>query len=91
MSWQVSAIGRPAAVLTAVAQNIATMRCLEPEQTIKTLAGDLIEKALAAYPEGAAVEVTASGSQSNVGQAGEAGKAVNSLTITIKPLWNFLG
>lgn len=81
MSWSVHAKGKPADVAKNVADNIAQQNCVEPEQTIKAKAGDIIAFALAAFPDAAAVKVEASGHQGS----GEGGKYANTLRIDITP------
>ncbi len=89
MGWFVSAIGKPKAVAKSIAKQIASVKCAEPEETIKAKVGDIVATALAAFPEGYAVQITASGLQGyadyNKPELGQH----NQLSVEIKPLWNF--
>lgn len=89
MSWSISAVGKPAATAASIATQIEGQSCSEPEQSIKAKVGEIIAIALAAFPDTNAVEVTASGSQSCIDYTDPAKGATNSLTVNIKPLWNF--
>ena len=93
MSWSVAAIGKPAAALKSLTEQFDRITCTEPEQSIKSLVKTAIEKALAAYPESSAVDVRASGSQSQAygpdNKLAE-GKFTNQLSVEIKPLYGFV-
>jgi len=86
MSWSVSEVGKVPAVAKQVIHRLDQQRCLEPEQEIKTKVEEIVNLCLAAYPNDVAVEVIASGSQSEA----KDGKAVNTLNLSIRPLWGFL-
>jgi hypothetical protein len=86
MSWSLQRIGKPAVVAVKVAEDVARIKCSEPEESIKNLIGSAISKALAAFPEGMPVRVEASGSQSSSGPD----QAANSLSVKIEPIWGFL-
>lgn len=93
MSWSVSAVGRPAAVAAKLAKDIASIKCMEPEETIKNGVGTIIAAALAAYPESYAVTVSANGSQGpgyDPNKSGATVGQVNSLTVSISPLYGFV-
>lgn len=87
MSWSVSAIGKPTALAAKLAAELARIKCMEPEETIKTTVASAIEVALKAFPESYTVKVDASGSQST--DAAKPGVAVNQLKVSIEPLWGF--
>lgn len=92
MSWSVSAVGRPKAVAAKIAKDIVAITCPEPEQTIKQSVATAIAAALEHYPEGYAVSVSASGSQSP-GYDSEKHTPqglLNSLTVSISPLYGFV-
>lgn len=86
MSWSLSAVGKSRAVADRVAKSIADSKCSEPEETIKNAVGAALATALAAFPEGMAVKVVASGSQSSDGK----GNATNSLQVVLEPLYGFV-
>lgn len=88
MSWSVSAIGKPSAVAAKVAKELASIKCMEPEESIKSGVAAAVAAALAAYPESGAVRVEASGSQSTDRDA--PGIATNQLSVKIEPLWGFV-
>lgn len=62
-----------------------TMKCSEPEETIKTTAAMAVQRALEAFPADHAVRVEASGSQSPAGDG-----YTNSLRVEITPIWGFV-
>jgi hypothetical protein len=86
MSWCVEAHGKPVPLAAKIKGDIDAVRCMEPEETIKSKARDIISTALAAYPDAMAVHVKASGSQNPLSD----GIAVNTLLIEIQPLYNFI-
>lgn len=88
MSWSISAVGKPAAVIKSVTARLNAIKCKEPEETIKASVGEIITTALAAFPEEYAVQVDANGSQTDA--QGEPGKVINNLSFTIKPLYGFV-
>ena len=88
MSWSIGPmIGKPQAVADRVAVDAGYSRCYEPENTIKKSFVEAIVGALAAYPPGSVVRVSASGSQTGVH---DGGKAANSLKIEIEALAGFV-
>ena len=91
MSWSISAIGKPAAVASKVAAELAANKCNEPEETIKSLVGQAISTALGAMPDSYAVKLAANGSQSGEYKNGEyTGKFVNNLSVSIEPIYGFV-
>ena len=58
----------------------------EPEQLVRDLVVGAIKLALRDMPDDMPVEISASGSQSDVGD----GTSVNSFTVTVTPKWGFL-
>lgn len=85
MSWSVSAIGKASAVAAKIAADIERQKCMEPEEAIKKSVASALAAALAAFPEGSAVKVEASGSQSATGA-----KATNNLSVSLQPLYGFV-
>lgn len=85
MSWSVSQIGKAFAVAERVAAEIARIKCIEPEETVKNHVGAAIAAALAAYPADFVVEVEASGSQYS-----PSGHPVNSLSVKVRPIHGFV-
>jgi len=91
MSWFVSAIGKSQAVKSALAEKFGEIECSEPEQTIKNNVSAAIALALSYYPANIAVEVSASGAQSDASYCGgEKGEYINGLSISIEPKWSFV-
>lgn len=88
MSWSFCALGRPKSVLKKARSDLTLYKCMEPEEEIKMNVLDILDKALAVFPDDSAVEVTAMGSQSSM--ATGKNKCINSLSVTIKPLHGFL-
>jgi len=89
MSWSITAVGRPAAVLAKVTAEAAKIKCREPEETIKAIVVEAVRTALSAYPDNFAVRVEASGSQST-GNFPINDKYVNTLRVSIEPLYDFV-
>ena len=89
MSWSVSQIAKPAAVAEKLAADFARIRCIEPEETVKSHVANAVAVALAAFPQNSVVEVRASGSQSTTGE-GPPVIATNQLDVTIKPIYGFI-
>jgi hypothetical protein len=90
MSWNVGRIGRAAAVAKALAEDFAQIKCVEPEETVKNGIAAAVAAALAGFPAGEVVQVSANGSQHDaVYNDPESGK-INSLAVTITPIYNFL-
>lgn len=88
MSWSVNAVGKPKAVAAKLAEAFSKNPCSEPEETIRQSVAGAIAAALQVYPDDAAVNVEANGSQSVNGSNPE--KATNSLTVKIQPLFGFV-
>jgi hypothetical protein len=86
MSWSVTVVGKASAVAAKVANDIASIKCSEPEETIKNNVGHAISVGLAAFGPDFPVKVSASGSQSDRG----GGVKTNQLSVTIEPIWGFL-
>lgn len=89
MSWSINAVGSAEKVRAAVAAQVASIKCSEPEESIKNGVGAAIDAALAAMPGDTAVNVQASGSQTTQGGTNEPQRAVNSLHVEVKPIWGF--
>jgi hypothetical protein len=94
MSWSFTGVGKPKAVAAAAKKALMNYKCAEPEEDIKTRVIHMLEVALQAYPDSAAVEVTAHGSQTTGYDTHIPHKQldghINSLHIEIKPLWGFV-
>lgn len=93
MSWSVGAVGRPSAVAAKLAKDLASIKCSEPEETIKNEVASILATALAAYPDTYAVTVLANGSQSpgyDPSKPGASMGLVNSLTLSVSPLYGFV-
>ena len=89
MSWSVGAIGKPRAVATKIAADLNNNKCMEPEETIKGIVGNAIAEALKAMPESSAVQVEASGSQSQADYKDSSKGFTNQLSVKIQPLYGF--
>ena len=90
MSWTLNMVGKPAALIKKLPAEFDRVTCDEPEQSIKAKAWDIILATLTAYPDDAAVKITASGSQSREYRPGhDAERAINSLSIVVENLWGF--
>ena len=92
MSWSVSAVGKSDVVAAVIEKQFENGgKCMEPEESIRQAARALLAASLKAQVPSAAVEVSAGGSQST-GASIPGGPDVvrNTLTLTVKPFWNFL-
>lgn len=85
MSWSFSGLGKPHAVFAKAKKDLTQYKCAEPEESIKQMVLNILDKSLSAYPESYAVHVEASGSQSSVGE-----DKVNQLRIDIHQLYGFI-
>jgi hypothetical protein len=81
MSWSHSKTGTPPDLIASLITPRG-MNCVEPEQTIKRDALDLVQKVLMSYPQDVDVELACYGSQQS-GANSELSK--NTLSISIKP------
>jgi hypothetical protein len=91
MSWSVSAIGKASAVASKLAVDFASVKCSEPEETIKSGVAGAVAVALAAFPPNYAVRVEAYGSQSCPDSSKAPNEKTNSLNVKIEPVWGFVG
>jgi hypothetical protein len=89
MSWSFSATGRPGAVAAKAAADLAKLKCVEPEETIKNKVLEIIATSLATFPPSSVVQVEAGGHQSTRLQDAF-GVVFNQLSLTIKPLYGFV-
>lgn len=89
MSWSVGAVGKAPKVAEKLAGQFAGIKCAEPEETIKNHAAAAVAAALAAFPEEAAVSVSANGSQ-YVPDSKNPGIAINSLNLKIEQIYGFV-
>lgn len=81
MSWSVSAFGKAQAVAAAIERQFTNSDiCLEPEETIRQGVRGVIKTSLSAMGD-KVVRVDASGSMSN---------SINSASMKIEPLYNFV-
>jgi hypothetical protein len=87
MSWSFYGVGKPPAVLAKARKDLAAVKCMEPEETIKTGVLGILEVSLSNYPADAAVRVRAQGSQ-NVDSSKPG--AANTLTVEIENLYGFV-
>lgn len=78
MSWSHSKTGTPAAIIESLSSPRG-ITCVEPENTFKGKALELIETVLTSYPETQEAVLSAYGSQSTDAQGG----VMNSLSISI--------
>jgi hypothetical protein len=92
MSWSVSAVGKSDAVARKLAAEFETIEknVQGPEVEVVKGAAASIAATLAAQVPAAAVKVSASGSQSSMGQSGAPTKYTNSCSIAIEPLHGFV-
>lgn len=90
MSWSVSAVGRASAVAAKLARDFSSIKCSEPEETIKNTVASAIATALSAFPPGSSVQVSANGSQQSVEYGKDTPEKINQLTVSIAPLWGFV-
>lgn len=88
MSFSTSGMGLAPAVAALIAQDLAGVKCVEPEETSKNAAGELIAAALAAYPESMAVRVDISGHQYTP-DASKPAETVLTMKFNIEPLGHF--
>lgn len=88
MSWSFSGTGKPAALAKKAEEDRTRGKCVEPEETIRQTAFDIIAKSLGAMPENLPVEIAANGSQSKPQHDQE--KFANNFSLSIKPLWGFV-
>jgi len=88
MSWSVAAIGKPAAVRAAIADQFAKGgKCAEPEETVRLAAASVMDAALAGQTDPTkAVKASADGSMSQYANL----VVTDSLTMSIEPLWGFV-
>jgi len=87
MSWSLVAVGKAPAVLKEVEKQSAQQKCSEPEESVRQAAVHAVKAALIAQDPSVAVEISASGSQS---EDYTTHVVRNHLNITIKPLSGFL-
>lgn len=94
MSWSVSAVGKPHAVLEKIVTQFDGMTpCDGVEEDVRQNIKGIIMKALEAYPKsGRAVRVEAHGSQSDPhwGSADQGKHVVNTLSVRIEELYGFV-
>lgn len=88
MSWSFIGMGKPDALAVKAAADMSRIKCVEPEETIKAKAIEIIEVALAAYPKTIAVDISAGGSQWTNGI--DSSIATNTFTLMIKPVHGFV-
>lgn len=88
MSWSYNGCGRAGALIAVAQASLANVKCAEPEETVKAKVSEIIETALTAYPANTAVKVVAHGSQSTRSPAD--GGIINSVSLTIEPIYGFV-
>jgi hypothetical protein len=89
MSWSVSAVGKPEAVIASLAKQFGSNPCQMPEEYIRQDAWKSIASSLGAQDQNSAVRVIASGSMGFKDSLGKTGP-YNSLSIVIEPLHGFV-
>ena len=89
MSWSVIAVGRTSAVVAKLAKDFSSIKCSEPEETIKNTVAVAITAALDAFPTSTAVRVEASGSQ-YCPDSTKPNEKFNQLTVKLEPLYGFI-
>ncbi len=90
MSWGIQLVGDAQAVAKRVDVEFGRHSCPEPEENVRQAARLAIEAALRAQADGTVVRVSASGSQSSH-YKGSDPHHTNALTITIEPIYGFIG
>lgn len=94
MSWSLSAIGKPKAVLESIAGTIHNHSVMaEPEETLYQQVGALILATVASLPENTPVKVEASGYQHSTYVAAAnaySANPTNTVKLTIEPIFGFL-
>jgi hypothetical protein len=90
MSWNVVAIGKPAAVAAKLAEEFSKNPCSEPEETIRQAVAGIVATSLSAFPPNYAVRVKASGSQSCPDFNKAPNEKTNQLIVEIEPIWGFV-
>lgn len=92
MSWSVDRKGRAKAVRERLTQDFASIHLVLPEAAIKDTVAKAVDIALSHMPDAAPVHVKAGGSQSALtsGKAVLAYEYINSVSVTIEPIYNFL-
>lgn len=86
MSWSFSAIGKPLAILAKAEKDLNSIRCAEPEESIKDKVLEIIKAAMADCPGTQVIQIKAGGSQHPLPN----GKYTNSLSIEIAPIYGFV-
>jgi hypothetical protein len=89
MSWSVSAIGKPPAVIASLAKKFATNPCEGPEEYVRQDAWKSIASSLGAQDPNCVVKVNASGSAGFKDYFAKAGP-YNNLSISIEPQTGFV-
>lgn len=93
MSWSFYGMGKPAALAAKAKKDLTAFKCAEPEETIKNKALDVIETALLAMADSAAVRIEAHGSQGPAHDAAHnriEGRFDNTFKLTIEPIYGFV-
>ena len=91
MSWSVGAVGKPQAVRNSILEQFSRASvCMEPEETIRQSAKDVLEKALDSMTNNFSVRVIASGSQSYKNYSKPEDGVCNSLDMKIEILHGFV-
>lgn len=88
MSWSISSIGKPAAVAKEVARRAASVRCAEPEESVKNTVAEIVAKLAATMPIASVVKVEASGSQAK--SYDQADALTHSLSVKIETVYGFV-
>jgi hypothetical protein len=89
MSWSVAAVGKAAALHKKLEEDFASVKCSEPEDTIKNSVRDAVLLALTAYPSNFPLRVEASGSQSHPDFSKKPHETTHQLKVSIEPIYGF--
>ena len=91
MSWSVSAIGKAAAVKKEIADQFTKGgKCVEPEESIRQAAAQIIDQAVGSIHESYVVQVSAGGSQGYKNYSKPEDGLFNSLNIDIRVQHGFI-
>lgn len=89
--WSVYAIGKPLAVSASIAKQITALVTQEPDTTVVTGVGTVINSILANMPATSMVEVSAKGGQNTLyfdGKAVDISETISQLSI--RPIYGFV-
>lgn len=90
MNWSVMAVGKSDAVAKKLAAEFASIKVAGPEIEVVKAAAVMVDAALAGQVPATLIKVTASGSQSSMGQSDAPTRYTNSVKIDIEPISGFV-